>query len=466
MVIYNCFLCNFTTNIKTNYNTHLNTKKHNNNEQIHQASKKEKSTKEHNSPKKVAQKSTKLSQNVNCDFCNLKFKTKANMRRHIKNYCKKMNESELIVLDNKVNDIEYALKFQQNQHEKEKKFLYKQIELLLGKVGNTTINNTNNIQLNNYGNEDEIEKQAFYIANSFFSMLNKPESITAIRLAVSKHKDFWRKTLKYCAEGNFLAMMEEYVYMLKNCNSITSTNETAELMQNILSVRTSSVDVDLKNRDSSYATQKMRAHYAVAYGEQKMSTDAGSKRMINIRDVFNSPFRPFVLASTSVGQEGLDFHFYCRKIFHWNLPHNAIDLEQREGRINRFKGLVIRSKITDIVDDDILLNAMSENSISIWNSIFEIAKSLFKEDKTGIIPFWYLDEGKNNLERFVPIHKFSKDQRKYEQLKVTLALYRMTFGQPRQEELIYALKNSGLEDKDINKLRELLMINLSPMNRH
>ena len=76
MVIYNCFLCNFTTNIKTNYNTHLNTKKHNNNEKILQASKNEKSTKEHNSLKKVAQKSTKLSQNVNCDFCNLKFKTK------------------------------------------------------------------------------------------------------------------------------------------------------------------------------------------------------------------------------------------------------------------------------------------------------------------------------------------------------------------------------------------------------
>ena len=154
MVIYNCFLCNFTTNIKTNYNTHLNTRKHNSNEKIHQVSKNGKSTKEHNSLKKVAQKSTKLSQNVNCDFCNLKFKTKANMRRHIKNYCKKINESDLIVLDNKVNDIEYALKFQQNQHEKEKKFLYKQIELLLGKVGNTTINNTNNIQLNNYGNED------------------------------------------------------------------------------------------------------------------------------------------------------------------------------------------------------------------------------------------------------------------------------------------------------------------------
>jgi len=33
----------------------------------------------------------------------------------------------------------------------------------------------------------------------------------------------------------------------------------------------------------------------------------------------------------------------------------------------------------------------------------------------------------------------------------------MTFGQPRQGKLIFVLKNSGLEDKDINKLRELLI---------
>ena len=37
---------------------------------------------------------------------------------------------------------------------KKKKYLYKQIEVLLTKVGNTTINNTQNIQLNNYGKED------------------------------------------------------------------------------------------------------------------------------------------------------------------------------------------------------------------------------------------------------------------------------------------------------------------------
>nr|WP_270246095.1 helicase-related protein [Coprococcus sp. AM11-30B] len=44
--------------------------------------------------------------------------------------------------------------------------------------------------------------------------------------------------------------------------------------------------------------------------------------------------RPFVLATTSIGQEGLDFHNYCCVIMHWNLPSNPIDLEQREGRKN------------------------------------------------------------------------------------------------------------------------------------
>ena len=52
-----------------------------------------------------------------------------------------------------------------------------------------------------------------------------------------------------------------------------------------------------------------------------------------------------MLASTSIGQEGLDFHAYCRRIVHWNLPHNPIDFEQREGRINRFMCLAIRQNV-------------------------------------------------------------------------------------------------------------------------
>jgi hypothetical protein len=43
---------------------------------------------------------------------------------------------------------------EKKQHENEKKEFKKQIEILLTKVGDTTINNTQNIQLNSYGKED------------------------------------------------------------------------------------------------------------------------------------------------------------------------------------------------------------------------------------------------------------------------------------------------------------------------
>jgi len=54
-----------------------------------------------------------------------------------------------------------------------------------------------------------------------------------------------------------------------------------------------------------------------------------------------------VLASTSVGQEGLDFHTYCHAIVHWNLPSNPVDLEQREGRIHRYKGHAVRRNVAE-----------------------------------------------------------------------------------------------------------------------
>ena len=45
MVIYNCEMCNFNTKYKNDYNRHLNTKKHKNNQDIYQAEEKQKDTK-------------------------------------------------------------------------------------------------------------------------------------------------------------------------------------------------------------------------------------------------------------------------------------------------------------------------------------------------------------------------------------------------------------------------------------
>jgi hypothetical protein len=65
------------------------------------------------------------------------------------------------------------------------------------------------------------------------------------------------------------------------------------------------------------------------------AADEQAPRSDELRNAFNSPFWPHVLATTSVGQEGLDFHAWCSRILHWDLCPSPLELEQREGRIQR-----------------------------------------------------------------------------------------------------------------------------------
>ncbi len=67
---------------------------------------------------------------------------------------------------------------------------------------------------------------------------------------------------------------------------------------------------------------RMRNRFALAFGQTKKSDDEDKLALLRCVSAFNSPFWPFVLVSTSVGQEGLDFHPYCHAIVHWNLPSN------------------------------------------------------------------------------------------------------------------------------------------------
>src|ERR1700730_17388439 len=66
-----------------------------------------------------------------------------------------------------------------------------------------------------------------------------------------------------------------------------------------------------------------------------------------MRRSFNAPFWPHVLTTTSLGQEGLDFHVWCRQLLHWDLCPSPLGLEQREGRIQRFGGLSVRCALAD-----------------------------------------------------------------------------------------------------------------------
>jgi hypothetical protein len=141
---------------------------------------------------------------------------------------------------------------------------------------------------------------------------------------------------------------------------------------------------------------------------------------------------------------------------HWNLPSNPVDLEQREGRIDRFKCLAIRQNIAE------KYAGMITFKTDVWTEMFDRAKLEYNPEYSELVPFWCLPDAQGSkIERIVPSYPLSKDIGNYERLIKILSLYRLTLGQARQEELLeHIFKNfeNGEELKE-------LFINLSPYYR-
>ncbi len=288
------------------------------------------------------------------------------------------------------------------------------------------------------------QEDAQLAAKAIVSIFNKPESAAVIDLLYNKKgdDDYYESVLEYCAKGNLQSVLDEYAHML-NSEKIGKPVNEAILGTSILKVDTKE---SIGNDDKKTA---MRTHFAIPFVDKTL-TDKTIVRTKNIRSAFNSPFRPFILSSTSIGQEGLDFHWYARKIVHWNLPSNPVDLEQREGRINRYKCLAVRRNVAKLYGD-----------VFEWDSMFQKAKQELKGNDSEMVPYWCLpvnklsDMQKRNLEyieRIVPLYPLSRDVYKYERLVKVLSLYRMTLGQPRQEELLELLKEMKLSDEQLREL--------------
>lgn len=311
--------------------------------------------------------------------------------------------------------------------------------------------------------QDELLSQSLKIGLSFIDLFNKPESIAVVGLSYrSKKLDYWEKVIRYCADGCLQSVLDEYVFML--LNDYNTPEKIADEICKQLSMRTGILIVDDKDsfckeegESNKGNRRRMRTHYAMPFGIQAKS-EKDTIRSSAVRSAFNSPFRPFILTTTSIGQEGLDFHYYCRKIIHWNLPSNPIDLEQREGRINRYRGKVIRQRVADQFWRNL------NNSKNPWKDLFDMSKGEKYKARfpCDIVPNWHIEAGTSSswIEREVPLYEFSQDIEKYENMKKSLGKYRLAFGQPRQEELIDAIDDNLT---DIEK--EKLLINLAPIKK-
>ena len=313
------------------------------------------------------------------------------------------------------------------------------------------------------------------VAFAIVSMFNKPESDSILGKRYRNLK-YFEAIVRYCADGGFQAVASEYAHLLKGDGfSMHSDGHCAtERMIEVLSLMTSNVacqfaENKFKSSESSESKagqaknrHSLRCHYAVPLGTQEMSSDAAVQRVGSVRDAFNSPFRPFVLNSTSIGQEGLDFHWYCNQIVHWNLPANPIDIEQREGRVNRYKSLTVRKRLAEVYKEACTLEEGDP-----WQQLFHFADSeTFKKGRSSdLVPYWHLPEGRAKIERFVPMMPLSRDVLKLDRALKVLAIYRLAFGQPRQEELLENLLKRDFKPEEIALITKNLVINLSPMKR-
>ena len=292
---------------------------------------------------------------------------------------------------------------------------------------------------------------------SFIRMFNRPESrsiMDALYTGKKESSDDWHyeQVFRYCVDGNFQAMLDEYKFALGVTGKefVDAIEESILQTSNLPYISQEYYRASFTGRPQNTAP-KLRVHFAAGYFDAKNS-DKTIQRVNHVRNAFNSPFRPFVLATTSVGQEGLDFHLYSRKVVHWNLPSNPIDLEQREGRINRYMCHAIRQ------------NVAANESAFEWSKKFEQTRRKYGRGTSELIPYWCLPDGypfKYQIERIVPMYPFSQDKTKYDRLINILALYRLTLGQPRQEELITILQREDLTKEQM----EELFFDLSPYSR-
>jgi hypothetical protein len=279
------------------------------------------------------------------------------------------------------------------------------------------------------------------IAFGFRTLFNLPETIGLLR-GTADGESYWRLALQYGLDGNLQALLDEQVHVLVESLGLVD-HPPAERVQGVakdlaeaLSLRTTTVTIDeLRTRRGAieHGSFRTRCRFALRFTDFKDSEQT-IVRADTVRVAFNSPFRPFVLASTSIGQEGLDFHTWCHAVMHWNLPSNPVDLEQREGRVHRYKGHAVRKNVAERYG----LRGLADwaNEGDPWAHLFSRAVRDRKPGVADVVPFWVFEEGSARVERRVPLLPFSREIRRLARLKRGLALYRLVFGQPRQEDLM------------------------------
>ena len=284
---YECKLCKYETYNLSNYRKHLKTKKHKNREEelgvemkntinIEQKTDKKRTLVEKKGQKTDSKRTFSSKKVINvCKYCEKEFSSRQTLLRHEKKYCK--NKEDLTTkLDIQAEIIE-RLEEEKREYKKEKEKLYKQIEELIKKAGNTTIHHgstiTNNtINLNSYGKED-----LSHITDSFKTQLIKgpfgmiPKMIEAVHFNDKKPEN--KNIALSNMNGKYINVYKEGKWMYCNKNDVMD-----ELMETNYYILDSHYE---DNEEELNETQKKRYEkFQDKYGNGDLEKD--TKENINL----------------------------------------------------------------------------------------------------------------------------------------------------------------------------------------
>lgn len=300
--------------------------------------------------------------------------------------------------------------------------------------------------------DDGRRRAAVIIAAGFRSLFNRPEVMAMLDDHAAPGAPYWQTVLDYCLAGNLQAVLDEYLHHLVGNENPTDDDALVAMatrIRTVLGLRTGALQAF--NPASPSKPLRFPTRFALRYGSAKGTVkgdDASLERMSDVQSAFNSPFWPMVLASTSIGQEGVDFHWWCHSLVHWNLPSNPVDFEQREGRVHRFKGHAVRKNVAAAHRHHALQSEVDDP----WVAAFAAAETERADHMNDLWP-WWVYPGASSVERWIPSLPLSRERDRERSLQRQRALYRLAFGQPRQEDLLAILDQRELTPADIDALR-------------
>ncbi len=321
---------------------------------------------------------------------------------------------------------------------------------------------------------NDLKQEAIRAAWAFRSFFRSPTSEGLLQNLYSPFipvntSTYLQRVLAYCAEGGLSGVLDEFFHVTLEARGEAGGSELVAALCEALQLATGRLDVvewASGNSGLQRQTYPMRQHFARRYANDRTTSydPQAGEHVDAVRGAFNSPFWPFVLATTSVGQEGLDFHRYCHAVVHWNLPSNPVDLEQREGRVHRYHGHAIRKNIAQKlgrrVSEQVRFGISHGQPQSPWTLAYDLADKHF-EDDGGRVPHWVFTGGDARIQRYTPVLPLSRDAARIDSLRKALTVYRMVFGQPRQDDLLEFILREVPEDRR-DALAAAITIDLSP----